>query len=114
MPFLFYVLYDREATIRLQDIDHVQPINKLQGKYDSNFINCVENYQLLDIGTNRGTKGEKSLTEWITKEVENRKIYLSRHLIPPDKKLWELENYELFVKERRNLILQKINSVLNL
>lgn len=114
MPFLFYVLYDREGTIRLQDIDHIQPINKLQRSFDSNLMNRVENYQLLDIGTNRGTKREKSLTEWVDTEVENKELYLSRHLIPPDEKLWELGNYEMFIKERRNLILQKLNAVLNL
>ena len=113
MPFLFYVLYDREATIRLQDIDHIQPTNKLHSNFNSQLINRVENYQLLDVGTNRGTKREKSLKEWITTEVENRELYLSRHLIPNNEKWWELENYESFLKERRDLILQKIDSVLN-
>jgi uncharacterized protein with ParB-like and HNH nuclease domain len=114
MPFLFYVLYDREAIIRMQDIDHIQPINKLRNNFNSQLINRVENYQLLDVGTNRGTKREKSLKEWITTEVENKELYLSRHLIPKDEKFWKLENYESFLKKRRDLILLKIDSVLNL
>ena len=114
MPFLFYVLYDRDTIIRFQDIDHIQPINKLRDNFSTILINRVENYQLLDVGTNRGTKREKSLQEWLTKEVENKELYLSRHLIPRDEEVWEVENYELFLKERRALILQKLNSVLNI
>lgn len=114
MPFVFYVLYDRDAVIRLQDIDHIQPTNKLRNKYASELINRIENYQLLDVGTNRGIKREKSLNEWLATEVENRELYLSRHLIPRDEEVWEIEKYELFLKERRDIILQKINSVLNI
>jgi ABC-type microcin C transport system permease subunit YejE len=33
MPFLFYVLYDREATIRLQDID-LTTVSRLLGHKD--------------------------------------------------------------------------------
>lgn len=114
MPFLFYVLYDREAVIRLQDIDHIHPTNKLRNNFSSELINRIENYQLLDVGTNRGIKREKTLKDWLTTEVENKELYLSRHLIPRDEEVWVIEKYESFLKERRDMILQKLNSVLNI
>jgi uncharacterized protein with ParB-like and HNH nuclease domain len=35
--------------------------------------------------------------------------YLERHLIPKDKELWKLENFEAFVEARNKLILDKFN-----
>jgi hypothetical protein len=112
--FLFYILYDREPSIRTQDVDHIQPTNKLESKFEPHMINRIENFQLLDSGTNRGLKRGKTLKEWITTEVDNKGLYLKRHLIPVDEECWEPENYELFLEKRRDLIINKINSVLNI
>jgi len=35
--------------------------------------------------------------------------YLDLHLIPRDKNLWKIENFEAFVEERKKLILQKFD-----
>ncbi|MBI2664616.1 DUF262 domain-containing protein [Candidatus Woesearchaeota archaeon] len=111
--FLFFILYDRQEVTRLQDIDHVQPSSLLERKgYDYAQMNRVENYQLLDSGTNRWEKSGKSLQEWISSSVSNKALYLKKHLIPEDENLWELENYEELVTERRKLIINQINRIL--
>ncbi|KAB2946418.1 MAG: DUF262 domain-containing protein (plasmid) [Candidatus Methanoperedens sp.] len=112
--FLFYILYDREAITRSQDIDHIHPISLLENKYDYQFIHIVENYQLLDPGTNRGIKNNKPLKEWIKNFVQNKNLYIKRHLIPENEDLWEIENYTDFLSERRGLIIHKINSILSI
>ncbi len=35
--------------------------------------------------------------------------YLDLHLIPRNRELWEVENYEKFVEERTRLILEKFD-----
>ncbi len=35
--------------------------------------------------------------------------YLDLHLIPKDRTLWRLDNYERFIEERKKLILEKFN-----
>jgi hypothetical protein len=112
MSFLFYILYDRDRIIRQQDIDHIHPKSLLEGKYEYQMINRIENYQLLDSGTNRGLKNAKPLKEWILNDVENKEMYLNRHLIPQSEWLWETDNYMAFLEERRKLIIDKINSML--
>ena len=113
LSFLFYILYDRERIIRQQDIDHIHPKSLLEGKYEYQMINRIENYQLLDSGTNRGLKNAKPLKDWILKDVENKEIYLKKHLIPQSEQLWETDNYITFLGERRKLIIEKINSILH-
>jgi hypothetical protein len=112
MSFLFYILYDRDRIIRQQDIDHIHPKSLLEGKYEYQMINRIENYQLLDSGTNRGLKNAKPLKDWILTDVENKEIYLNKHLIPHSEELWETDNYTAFLEERRKLIIDKINSML--
>lgn len=111
--FLFFVSYDMESVTRLQDIDHVHPKSLLEGIYDYQKIHRIENYQLLDVGTNRGIKNAKPLKQWICEDVDNKDLYLKKHLIPIDEELWSVENYEKFLIERRKLIKEKIKRVLS-
>ena len=37
--------------------------------------------------------------EWFKNKSDK---YLQKHLIPTDSNLWELENFELFIEERKN------------
>jgi uncharacterized protein with ParB-like and HNH nuclease domain len=39
-------------------------------------------------------------------------VYLEMHLIPKDKNLWKLENYERFIEERKKLILDKFKDLI--
>ncbi|MGB3479847.1 MAG: DUF262 domain-containing protein [bacterium] len=113
--FLFYILYDRQRTIRLQDLDHIHPSSLLyNANINSEMINTIENHQLLDIGTNRGEKSNKSLKEWVENCVLNRSLYLRRHLIPEDETLWDIINYDKFISARRKLMIQKLFQVINI
>ncbi len=44
--------------------------------------------------------------------ADKSKDYLELHLIPQDKELWKLENFEKFVKERKKLIEAKFDSII--
>jgi hypothetical protein len=75
---------------------------------DWNNINSVINYQLLDFSTNRGSKNDKELHDWIRNDVKNQKEYLKIHLIPNDKELWKSNNFNDFLEERGKLIVNKL------
>jgi uncharacterized protein with ParB-like and HNH nuclease domain len=58
--FLYYLMYDRKQTIRIQDIDHIMPKSILEANnVEWSKINNINNFQLLDYGTNRGEKSGK-------------------------------------------------------
>jgi len=54
------------------------------------------------------------LRAWIENDIapENRKDYIKRHLIPEDTSLWETKNFKSFVKKRKELISDKLNSII--
>jgi len=112
--FILYILYNREVTTRKQDIDHVHPYNLLswQGVNDYK-INNIANYQLLDYKTNRGLKNGKPLGVWIENHVANVDHYLAQHLIPTDPATWKIENFDSFLEQRNQLIINKINFTIN-
>lgn len=113
IDLLYYLIYSREETIRKQDIDHIHPKSILEEEgYSYAEINRIENYQLIDYSTNRGQKNAKPLKLWIENYVENKQLYLEKHLIPKDSVYWEVENYLEFISERRKLIVSKINTLL--
>ncbi|WP_027365560.1 GmrSD restriction endonuclease domain-containing protein [Desulfotruncus alcoholivorax] len=53
-----------------------------------------------------GGKSDTSPEEWFKDKPED---YLDLHLIPKDKDLWRLENYESFIEERKKLIEKKFS-----
>ncbi len=109
--FVYYLMYDRARTTRTNDIDHIMPKNILaNNKVDWNKINSIKNFQLLDIGTNRGAKNGKPFLEWVNNPeyVKNKKSYILLHLIPSDETLWTEEMFEKFIEARAKLILKKI------
>jgi hypothetical protein len=110
---VFNILYDGSETIR--DIDHIQPYALLsQIQAFSGMINIIENYQLLDPGTNRGAKKAKPLNEWILNDVSNKQLYLDRHFIPPNEERWKIENYNNFIDDRRQLLINKIKTCIEI
>tara|TARA_R110002020_G_scaffold75065_9_gene191445 strand:- start:3609 stop:5318 length:1710 start_codon:yes stop_codon:yes gene_type:complete len=111
--FLMYLIYDRPKSFRINDIDHIHPKSILEAnKIDWNKINHVGNFQLLDMGTNRGEKNDKELSKWIKDYVKNQDDYLKIHIIPEDKKLWKSINFENFLTIRKLMITQKLVEVL--
>lgn len=111
--FVFYLIYNCKTANRVNDIDHIMPKSILQNyNYAWDKINGVANYQLLDYSTNRGNKNASSFADWLCNEdnVKDKKAYLKMHLIPENETLWREDNFEDFIKERSELIINKINS----
>jgi len=55
-------------------------------------------------------------TDWFARSRftsdEEHRNYLNMHLIPNDPELWKLENFELFIEERKKLIVNKFGFML--
>lgn len=56
-----------------------------------------------------GGKSDTPVAEWFADKDD---AYLELHVIPKDKSLWELENYERFIEERKILIVEKFKHLL--
>lgn len=111
--FLYYLMYDRNQTIRLQDVDHIMPKSILGNiNYGWDEINSVKNFQLIDYGTNRGAKNGKPFKEWMDNDVANKPAFVKRHLIPANESLWDESMFQDFIKERADLILDKVSKYL--
>lgn len=109
--FIYFLIYEKQRVVRLQDEDHIHPRHILEEKdIDWEDINSIANFQLLDYGTNRGIKNGKELYDWINKYIKDKDFYLKRHLIPEDESLWKSENFEKFIEERKSLIVSKLKS----
>lgn len=111
--FVFYLMYDRARTTRANDVDHIMPKNILEAKgFEWNKINSIKNFQLLDLGTNRGAKNGKPFKEWVdnSEYVKDKKSYVEFHLIPTDETLWTEDKFEEFIQARGELIVEKLKA----
>jgi len=107
--FLYYLMYDRNQTIRNQDIDHIMPKSILSSlNYGWDVINSIKNFQLIDYGTNRGIKNGKPFKDWMNNYVSDKPSFVKRHLIPDDEGTWEESRFSDFIEKRAELILAKI------
>lgn len=104
--FVFYLMYNRKPEDG-RDVDHVHPKSRL-GKFTTEQVHSIANYQLLDVGTNRNEKRAKPLATWLNDSVTDRTTYLSRHLIPTDESLWREENFPTFITTRAQMIVDKV------
>ncbi len=112
--FMYYLIYDKKQTVRVQDIDHIMPKNILESlNFDWEKINSTRNFQLLDYGTNRGEKNGKPFKSWIDIYVTDKAAYTLKHLIPTDESIWTEDKFEDFIEKRAELILDKIRTNLN-
>lgn len=106
------------------NIDHIFPQSALKNvkvkgdkgrpvqKYKKAEINQIGNCMLLTLRENQmgmGGKGDTLPKEWF---ADKSKEYLEMHLIPQNRKLWEIDRFEDFIKERNKLIVDKIKSLL--
>ncbi|MBZ9810722.1 DUF262 domain-containing protein [Mesorhizobium sp. ESP-6-2] len=84
----------------------------------------VENrlkYQLAQELTNRAlltqianrSKGKKETEAYLSSVANNQPTALSLQLIPEDRELWQIENYELFLKTRRRMLADSVNAWLD-
>ncbi|GHS91896.1 hypothetical protein FACS1894203_3500 [Bacteroidia bacterium] len=109
--FLFFLMYDCKPPVRVNDIDHIMPKSILEKKdFELNKINSIKNYQLIDYGTNRGTKNGKPFAEWINNSdyVKDKTTFIKLHLIPEKEDLWNEDRFLEFREERAKLIVEKI------
>ncbi len=74
-------------------------------KYKKDDRNQIGNLMLLTKDENGAYgKGDSLPEEWFQDKSPD---YLEKHLIPNDPDLWEIKNFELFLKERKKLIVNK-------
>lgn len=118
---LWYSDFDYRPAMsgHLPQVDHIFPQSALKAIKDYNpetkrnslqhyarwEINQLANCMLLT--TRENGSGEKTDTlpeEWFAKKDAE---YLQLHCIPPNKRLWKLENYEKFIEARSKLIEEK-------
>ena len=99
--------------------DHIFPsaILKKHGYDRANRIHYayaqeLTNRAILTSVANR-KKSDNSAEIYLTHVKENSPDALKRQCIPTDETLWKIENYELFLKERRKLLADNFNDFLN-
>ena len=108
----------------LPEVDHIFPqsllrkvkkVNPRTGRQDllryyQEDRDQIANLMLLTAEEN-GFSGKRDIppNEWFTGRDD---AYLEMHLIPKNPDLWELENYEAFIEERKRLILGKFSHIL--
>ncbi|WP_102026203.1 GmrSD restriction endonuclease domain-containing protein [Salirhabdus sp. Marseille-P4669] len=79
-------------------------------KYKSEDRDQIANCMLLTQQENgSGGKSDTLPENWFQGKTDG---YLEMHLIPKDKNLWKIENYEQFLAERKKLILDKFKDLL--
>ena len=97
-------------------IDHIFPTSLLKSvringnmKYKKDDRNQIGNLMLLTRDENgAGGKGGSSPEDWFQDKDEG---YLKRHLIPNNQDLWKVENFDRFLKERKQLIVNKFRDL---
>lgn len=118
--FLFYIIYYSDWHVMQPDIDHIHPKSQLKARgvaYER--IYCIENYQLISMGVNRGDKNDKPLATWVDIYIkEGEKVdatseeeYRKKHLIPP-REYWGLDQYDTFLEKRGELIIDRVKDAI--
>ena len=118
---LWYRDFNYQPSYRdnLPQVDHIFPQSVLKTvkipnpengirnllKYKQETRDQIANCMLLTADENgAGGKTDIPPRDWF---ADKSPEYLDRHLIPNNPDLWELENFELFLEERKKLILNK-------
>lgn len=108
----------------LPQVDHIFPQSILKSikvtnpttgrskmKYTDTERNQIANCMLLTASENgTGRKGDTPPEIWFDGKNE---AYLDRHLIPHNKELWKIENYEKFIEARKILLVEKFSELIN-
>ncbi len=100
--FVYYLMYDKAKTVRVNDVDHIMPKSILEAlNYDPVKINSIKNYQLIDYGTNRGEKNAKPFAVWVNNPayVTDKPAFVKLHLIPTDETIWTEGKFDQFIDE---------------
>lgn len=90
---------------------HIIPRSLLEkAEYEYTLIDDVANIAFLTEKANR--KISNTLPERYLAEIDP--VKLEKQFVPLDKNLWKIENYEDFLRHRRQIIVNKINEYLKL
>ncbi|MBA3047579.1 DUF262 domain-containing protein [Patescibacteria group bacterium] len=89
---------------------HIFPKSLLKDQYDKKEINEIANLAFIGGKTNRQITNKEPIN-YLEKEVVAKRgeEALTTQLIPLDKKMWEINNYQQFLNYRRNAIAEAIN-----
>jgi len=105
-------------------VDHIFPKSRLKKvkvpnpetgklnimKYKWYERNQIANLMLLTAVENgAANKSDQTPEDWFADKSED---YLDKHLIPKEKELWKMDNYEQFCEKRKELIINKFEHIL--
>lgn len=99
--------------------DHIFPYSIL--KQNGYSQNIPKKYQLAQEITNRAVltatenriKSNSHAEDYLNQVVQKFPKALSKQVIPEDRELWKLENFELFLDKRRGMLAKELNDFLN-
>lgn len=125
--YLIFALWYQDINFKpayggnLPWIDHIFPQSKLKEvkvinpetgrkviKYKQPDRDQIANLMLISAEENRDEKKDKLPYEWLKDKDEE---YFKSHLIPTNKELWKMENFERFIDERKKLIIKKFREI---
>lgn len=118
--FNYTPMYDAN----MPQIDHIFPQSLLKSvkevnpqtgrdvmKYKEQDRNQLSNCMLLSSDENgAGNKWDIPPSKWFADKDDT---YLMKHLIPQDRNLWLIDNYEQFIEARKYLLITKIKALLD-
>ena len=125
--YLIFALWYQDLNFKpaydgnLPWVDHIFPQSKLKEvkevnletgrrvmKYKRWDRDQIANLMLLSAEENRDEKKDRSPEEWL-EDKDDR--YFETHLIPKDRELWKIENFETFIEERKKLLVDKFKKM---
>lgn len=125
--YLIFALWYQDVNFKpayegnLPWVDHIFPQSKLKEvkvvnsetgrkvmKYKQWERDQIANLMLLSAEENRNEKRNKPPDEWLKDKDDE---YFEIHLIPKDKELWKIDNFEKFVEVRKKLIVDKFKKM---
>jgi len=125
--YLIFALWYQDMNFRpayegnIPWVDHIFPQSKLKEIKETNpetgrkimkykwwDRDQIANLMLLSAEENRDEKKDKAPEEWL-KDKDDK--YFEIHLIPRNRELWQIGNFEKFVEERKKLIVDKFKKI---
>jgi hypothetical protein len=116
---VFSVLYPEPTVYRpayagnAPSVDHIFPQTQLGMRVGGKMLfqkpqrDTLANLMLLTKSEN-SSKNDEIPSLWLAKQSRD---FLTRHCIPLDPRLWELENYEEFIEARWSLLLARLREL---
>ena len=95
------------------DVHHIFPKDVLyKAGRSKSIVNSLANYAFLTKGTNLAISNRRP-DEYLPEYVTLNKGAVESHCVPIDPTLWTVDNYELFLERRRELLAEAANHLLD-